>query len=211
MKVWHLPRFFRIAVLFALGVGLAGCASAPAWQQPYALQSAAAPVAAHAAPRAGVLRLEAVAAPSWLAAPELLYRLQYADPQALYPYNNARWAAAPGQMLASLLVQRLQQQGDWRAVLGPGQAGRPELLLQLGLQNFVIDYSSAQQGEAQIACTATLLRAKDYRVLAQKSFVVHAALPKPGPAGGAAAMNAAAQQMVDQISAWAAQQSPAGA
>ncbi|WP_308387898.1 ABC-type transport auxiliary lipoprotein family protein [Acidithiobacillus sp. AMEEHan] len=201
-------RVLASSALAAVGLALAACASAPAWQQPYALTAVphSQPTGQH---QAGVLRLEAVTAPSWLAGEEYLYRLQYADPQALRPYNDARWAAAPGQMLTLLLSQRLRQQGTWRAVLGPAQAGHPELLLQLGLQDFSVHYVSATAGEAQISCTATLLAAQGYRVLAQKSFAVQAPLPRVGPAGGAMAMNRAAQDLVTQIGAWAAQHSPA--
>ncbi|MDD3760061.1 MAG: ABC-type transport auxiliary lipoprotein family protein [Acidithiobacillus sp.] len=201
-------RVFVGSALASTSLALAACASAPAWQQPYALTAApdTQPVRQH---QAGVLRLEAVTAPSWLAGEEYLYRLQYASPQALRPYNDARWAAAPGQMLTLLLSQRLRQQGDWRAVLGPAQAGRPALLLQLGLQDFTVHYSNATAGEAQISCTATLLAARGYRVLAQKSFAVQAPLPSTGPAAGATAMNRAAQELVAQIGDWAAQHSPA--
>ena len=202
-------RPLSTAALAAASLALAACASAPAWEQPYTLNAAQLTHGVVVAQsRAGVLRLEAVTAPSWLAGEQYLYRLQYANPQALRPYRGARWASAPGQMLTTLLSQRLRQQGDWRAVLGPSQAGHPALLLQLGLQNFTVDFSSATTGMAQISCTATLLEAQGYHVLAQQSFTAQAPLQVIGPAGGAAAMNQAAQDLVMQIGGWAARHSP---
>ncbi|MEY2342678.1 ABC-type transport auxiliary lipoprotein family protein [Acidithiobacillus sp. IBUN Pt1247-S3] len=206
--VWWRP--LSIAALGTVSLALAACASAPAWEQPYTLNAAQVSQRAAQA-RSGVLRLEAVTAPSWLAGEQVLYRLQYSDPQALRPYNGARWAAAPGQMLGMLLSEHLDQQGDWRAVLGPTQAGHPALLLQLSLQNFTVDFSSATAGTAQISCTATLLEAQGYHVLAQQTFAAQAPLRVVGPAGGATAMNQAAQQLVAEIGDWAARHSPARA
>ena len=211
MKILRkLQPVLRLAILGTVTLGLSACASAPAWQQPYTLNRPA-PTTVATVARAGVLRLEAVTAPSWLGDEQLLYRLQYANPLAVRPYDNARWAAAPGQMLAMLLSERLRQQGTWRAVLGPSQAGRPALLLQLGLHDFVVDYSSTSAGKAQISCTATLLEAKSYTVLAQRNFASDAPLQRVGPEGGAAAMNVAAQRLVGEIAAWAAQHSPSDA
>ncbi len=199
----------RLPILLLLSLSLVGCARPAAWQQSYVLRAPASmgsPARPPATP-AGVLRLASVLAPNWLMSTDYVYRLNYTDPEALLPYPKVRWAATPGQMLGDLLLQCLREQEAWQAVLNADQSGRPDLLLQLNLQRFQLDYSAPNAGQAQIQATATLVQNGSFRVLAQQEFQSSVPLRQMGPAGGAAAMSTAAQDLTSEVAQWAAQKS----
>ena len=64
------------------------------------------------------LALDEVQSSAALDSTAVLYRLAYADAQALRPYAQARWSMAPAQLLRQRLREHL---GLRRAVLNPGE------------------------------------------------------------------------------------------
>jgi cholesterol transport system auxiliary component len=159
----------------------------------------------------------------------VLYRLTYADAQALKPYTLARWSMPPAQ----LIDQRLREQlGLRRAVLGtgelmatppPGAAPRPQhrhgainrhchtaLNLRLELEEFSQLFEAQDQSKAMPAATACHADAAQRRLATAcwgnaVSCVQKLAAATPDAAGGVRALAAAADQAIRDIERWLAQ------
>jgi len=199
-------RSGRLLAVLGLGLALSACAGAPAaYEQAYSVVPTAAPTpptrpATQVLP---VLQVAEVEAPAWLDSSRYLYRLDYRDPEALRYYGQARWAAAPAQMLRAAAVAALERSGDWQAVLTRGEA-QGRFRLELRLQSFALEFSGPEQGDADLSFTATLVDARGFTVLAQRAFQQRVALPQIGPQGGAAAMAKATAASMAELSSWAA-------
>jgi cholesterol transport system auxiliary component len=181
-------------------------------QQPISNRMAALPPLELSAPRANAA----------LSGQAVLYRLTYADAQALKPYTLARWSMPPAQ----LIDQRLREQlGQRRAVLGTGElmptptarrgasaaaAMAPStstatpMNLRLELEEFSQLFDTPEQSHALLRLRATLTRrsAAGDSLLAQRSFVVQLAAATPDAAGGVRALAAAADQAISDIERW---------
>ena len=171
------------------------------------------------------LEVSAPRANAALSGQAVLYRLTYADAQALKPYTLARWSMPPAQ----LIDQRLREQlGLRRAVLGTGElmptpaarraasaaAGTAALApsvstavpmnLRLELEEFSQLFDTPEQSHALLRLRATLTRrsAGGDTLLAQRSFVVQLAAATADAAGGVRALAAAADQAVSEIERW---------
>ncbi|MCY0871916.1 MULTISPECIES: ABC-type transport auxiliary lipoprotein family protein [Acidithiobacillus] len=197
----------RVVGAVLLTLTLSACAGSPAlYQQAYSVV----PVAAYATPTSRpetqvlpVLQVAEVEAPAWLDSSHYLYRLDYRDPEALRYYGDARWAAAPAQMLRAAAVTSLEQSGDWQAVLTRGEA-KKRFRLELRLQNFMLNFSGPDSGQAELAYTATLVDTQSFSVVAQREFLQRVPLRQIGPQGGAAAMAEATAASMAQLRSWAA-------
>ncbi|MGC9239586.1 MAG: ABC-type transport auxiliary lipoprotein family protein [Acidithiobacillus sp.] len=196
----------RLLTMTLLSLALSACAGGPAvYEQAYSVLPAAASAPTSRPPTQvlPVLQVAEVEAPAWLDSSRYLYRLDYRDPEALRYYGQARWAAAPAQMLRAAAVTTLEQSGDWQAVLTRGDAQK-RFRLELRLQNFVLNFSGPDRGEAELAYTATLVDARSYAVVAQREFLQRVPLKQIGPQGGAAAMTQATATSMAELRSWAA-------
>jgi len=150
----------------------------------------------------------------------VLYRLGYADAQALKPYALARWSMPPAQLLGQRLREHLSRQ---RAVVSPGEIiglrpasgaasapqtrAEPLLNLRLELEEFSQWFETPDQSSAllRLRATLTLRSAAGESLLAQRSFVVQQPAPSPDANGAVRALASAADQAVQHIEAWLAQ------
>lgn len=208
MRIVRMPRLRGAARLGFLGTAflLGGCATATPWQVPYNISvlHSSAPVEAQKAPHNAhaVLQMASVSAPSWLDTNAYQYHLLYQNPQMLLSYRDARWVGTPAEMLDMRLLQHLQQSQHWKAVLSGQSSGAAQYVLRLHLNNFVVNFTAPQAGQALIAGTATLLNAHNYQVIAQHAFQESVPLKTASAAGGAAAMTQASSHFVGAVSAW---------
>lgn len=180
------------------------------------------------------LEVSAPRANAALAGQAVLYRLAYADEQALKPYTLARWSMPPAQ----LIDQRLREQlGLRRAVLGTGElmaataprrgisagasaavaaapAGSPAALnLRLELEEFSQLFEAQDQSTGLLRLRATLMRRSPAgdTLLGQRTFIVQKPAATADAAGGVRALAAAADQAVSDIEGWLAQVQAGGA
>lgn len=180
------------------------------------------------------LEVSAPRANAALAGQAVLYRLAYADAQALKPYTLARWSMPPAQ----LIDQRLREQlGLRRAVLGTGElmaataarrgasagassaisapsAGSPAALnLRLELEEFSQLFEAQDQSTGLLRLRATLMRRSPAgdTLLGQRTFIVQKPAATADAAGGVRALAAAADQAVSDIEGWLAQVQAGGA
>lgn len=213
-KIAFSALYKRARVLFVLFfLGFSGCslprqASAPVvfdfgpgTRQPApALRLAPLPPLEVSAPRASTA----------LAGQAVLYRLAYADAQALKAYTLARWSMPPAQLIDLRLRGHL---GLRRAVVGTGELlqttpqsteAPPPLNLRLELEEFSQVFDTPEQSSGLLRLRATLTRrgARGDSLLAQRSFVVQQPATSADAAGGARALAAAADQAIVEIEQW---------
>ena len=132
----------------------------------------------------------------------MLYRIAFANPQALSPYASARWSMAPAQ----LLRQRLRDQlGQNRVVLtGYEAAPASAWLVRTELDEFAQVFESANQSQGQIRLRATVTQAgvQGEKLLGQRSFVVQRPAATADAPGGARALAQAADALAQELDQW---------
>ncbi len=209
-----LPRPASSPVVVDFGPGLLPAASPPG--QP------ALPPVEISLPQAG----------GALAGVAVLYRLGYADAQALQSYTLTRWSMLPAQLIDQRLRQHLSQQ---RPVLSTGEllpAGLPQrataaasraaataapppatalLNLRITLEEFSQWFATPSQSSGLLRLRATLMLrgAGGDTLLAQRNFVVQQPAPSPDASGGVRALTAAADLAISDIAQWLVQVAPA--
>lgn len=191
----------RAALLLSLA--LAGCTVLPQPRPPQSLYDFGAPAAWNSPHLSASLAIARVAAPDWLESPTLQYRLAYRDALRYQGYAGSRWVASPPQLLTERLRQAAAQASS-RGAVREGEGVKADYLLRVELEEFSQVFDSPQASRGVVRARASLVR--EGRVLAaQKGFAVEKPAATPDAAGGAQALAAAADQLVLEVLAWAAQ------
>ena len=221
---------FLVPVLLSavLSVGFSGCAALP--DKPVratvydfgpgalATQTAQTASPTHriaSSPGLAALALDEVQSSPALDSTAVLYRLAYADAQALRPYAQARWSMAPAQLLRQRLREHL---GLRRAVLNAGEGSAPAaggassataspsapILLRIELEEFsqLFESPTASTGLLRLRATAVQASAQGERLLGQRSFIVQRPAPSADAAGGVRALTAATDAVVEEVDQW---------
>ena len=134
----------------------------------------------------------------------VLYRLAYADVQALRPYAQARWSMPPAQ----LLRQRLREQlGQGRVVLSSAEGSLPganpwQLRVELEefSQLFEAPYTSA--GLVRLRATVVQTTPLGEKLVGQRLVIVQRAAPSADAPGGVRALAAASDAAVLELEQW---------
>ena len=172
--------------------------------------------------------LDEVQASAALDSTAVLYRLAYADAQALKPYAQARWSMTPAQLLRQRLREHL---GLRRAVLNSGEGSAPgtpsatgangaataspttnmatspaatPILLRVELEEFsqLFDSATASTGLLRLRATAVQASSRGEKLLGQRSIIVQRPAPSADAAGGVRALTAATDAAVEEIDQW---------
>jgi len=229
IATYALPERAR-ALFLIFFVGLVGCtlprpASTPVVYDfgPGALQPASAAGTALAP-----IEISTLQASSALAGGAVLYRLSYADAQALQPYTLARWSMPPAQLIdqrlrAHLSLRRpvlttgelLQAKAPQRSASMPPPTdwqaqpplAQPLLNLRLTLEEFSQLFASPSQssGLLRLRATLTLRQPSHDTLLAQRSFIVQHSASAADASAGVRALTAATDQAIGEIEQWLAQ------
>lgn len=131
-----------------------------------------------------------VQAASWLAGPEMHYRLAYAEPLRRLAYQESRWAAPPAELVSTLLARRLGG--------GHGSGCR----IYATLDEFEQRFDDARASRVALELRATLASARGGDALAQRVFRIDRPAASPDARGGAAAARDAALALADELAAW---------
>ena len=148
----------------------------------------------------------------------VLYRLAYTDARQLRPYQQARWAMPPAQLVQQALRTQL---GERRAVLsaddalaaaregvaGSSAPGSLPTVLRAELEEFSQVFSSARASSALVRLRATLVEptADGEKLLGQRLFTVQAPAPSADAAGGTRALADATAQAAQAVAQWVEQ------
>lgn len=175
------------------------------------LSASVAPAAAEQAPLPP-LALPALTAPPALESPAMLYRLAYKGETAQpRPYAQSRWSMPPADLLGQRLRAALAAS---RPVVGEDE-GLAALELRVHLDEFSQIFDSAEQSQARIQLRATLIdlhaARPEQRLRAQRSFSAQRPAPSADAAGGAQAMQQAADALIAELIEWLASVPPAPA
>lgn len=146
------------------------------------------------------LSMAEINAPAWLDSQLMYFRLSYANRQQTRPYANSRWSMPPAQLFGQRLKARIAQAGGMVLSATDGAAGLP--LLRLDVDDMMQNFDAASHSTAQLSLRASVLSGRN--LIAQKTFSRQAVAPSADAAGGAAALAAASDALIDDMLFWLA-------
>lgn len=223
-------RLVSAAAVFGL-VFLAGCSALPTPpERPVVYDFGPGMLAVPPVPAAGTPQEAAAARLPTLALADVqsvgrsdnstavLYRLAYTDARQLRPYQLARWALPPAQLVQQALRTQL---GERRAVLSAGDAlsaaregagsstsaGSLPTLLRVELEEFSQVFSSATASTGLVRLRATLVEptADGDKLRGQRLFTAQVPASGADAAGGTRALADATAQVAQGVSQWVEQ------
>ena len=109
-----------------------------------------------------------------------------------------QWAAAPSEMLQSLMVQSLRKTGYFDAVLSPPTLGSYEFLLVTQLVELKQIFYRQKSG-VSLVIHAQLINARNGQIIAEKDFSDYEMAPYRTPYGGVIAANRATSKFLNQM------------
>lgn len=155
------------------------------------------PAASHSGPSAIVV--DETQAPAWLDTGEILYRLDYSDPQQLRAYATARWTTPPSRLIEHRLKLRLAQQKTL-IMNETDDENRATPRLRLELVDFSQTFANANQSEVRVMIRASIFAHR--ALIAQRQFESTVVCPQANAQGGVKALSQATDQVLDEIFPW---------
>ncbi len=146
------------------------------------------------------ISLADISIPAALESNAMLYRLQYDNAQQLKAYALNRWSMPPAQLLAQRLKAGFTAQGADILAATDGAANLP--ILRMELDEFSQIFTSPSQSHAQLNLRASIIKAN--KLVAQKSFQQQMSAGTADGAGGAKAMQQAADACIAELHNWVA-------
>ncbi len=207
IDTWAFARFISI---FLATAALGACAlpSPPTRATVYDFgPGAVVSVPTNRMARLSPIALAEVEASSALDSTAVLYRLAYADAQALQPYAQARWSMAPAQLVRQRLREHLSTR---RAVLNSGEGSvidgvkTSPWLLRIELEEFSQLFESATVSTGLLRLRATVVQATPLgeKLIGQRAVIVQRPAPTADAAGGVRALTAATDAAVLELDQW---------
>ena len=141
--------------------------------------------------------------------PALLYRLAYAEVQALRPYAHARWSTPPAQ----LVRQRLREQLSLRRPVFNARDGvainrsagavlPPRLRLELEEFSHLFTAPDTSVGVIRLRATLVEVTPAGEKLIGQRSVVVQRPAPTADAPGGVRALTAATDAAIEELDQW---------
>ncbi len=140
-----------------------------------------------------------VQAASWLAGPDMYFRLTYAEPLQRRSYSESRWAAPPAELLEAFLKRRI--------LSGQPESGAVGCRLLLALDELEQRFDAPQGSRVALEVRVQLLAARGGETLSGRSFLVQKPAAAPDARGGAAAARDAVHTLTVDIEGWLAEMS----
>ncbi len=134
----------------------------------------------------------------------VLYRLAYADVQALRPYAQARWSMPPAQLLRQRLREHL---GQGRVVLSSAEGSLPGAnpwQLRVELEEFSQLFEAPNTSAGLVRLRATVVQAAPLgeKLVGQRLVIVQRAASSADAPGGVRALAAASDAAVLELEQW---------
>lgn len=137
----------------------------------------------------------AIHSPAWMQTAAMQYKLSYAEPARRYSYTNARWVAAPPDLLDAAVRRGLVWPARWSACRMP-----------LELDEFVQLFVAEERSVAVIELRGRLQGAAG-KVLGEQAWSVRELSAIADAAGGALAHARATRRLLTEMNAWLSRQS----
>jgi cholesterol transport system auxiliary component len=182
----------KTPIMFLVALLLAGCASSnklPIETYDFGIAATA------AVPPGQDVFVAEVHAAEWLSTTDMLYRLEYRNPQLLTPYSASRWAGTPAAMLTIRLRQSV---GNATSARGR----HAKCGLTLFLSEFSQVFAAEHDSRAILHMRATLTDAATTERALVREFRIERPAPTPNAAGEAAAFADIATSVTDELNAW---------
>ena len=195
------PAFLRSAALALLAsMTLASCASGNHSLSLFDLgpirnQAAIQTATTNAPPSISLATIEA---PAWLDSQSMFYRLDYAQQLQPRAYASSQWTMPPSQLLAQRLKNTLTRAGGVVVPAADGAVNLP--VLRVELVEFSQHFNSADDSTGEVAIRASLYDGRMLR--AQQTFTHQAPATSANAEGGAAALSAASDAVLQDLRTW---------
>jgi cholesterol transport system auxiliary component len=122
-------------------------------------------------------------------------------PYELEHYAVNQWADTPARMITTLMVQKLDRTGIWRAVVPLPSSVRGDY--RLDAHGFALRQEFLQQpSRVRVTVHAQLVDVKESRVVGARTFEAMENAPSEDAYGGVVAANRAVAGLLDRIAAW---------
>jgi len=137
---------------------------------------------------------------AWLDNNAMFYRLLYVNDQQPRAYSQNRWVMPPAQLFGQRLKARIAAAGGVAAAASDA----PENLSQLRIEadEFTHVFDAPDKSRGQVAMRVSVYNGR--MLIAQKSFLSQAAAPSHDASGGAKALAAASDIVINDMIAWLA-------
>jgi cholesterol transport system auxiliary component len=122
-------------------------------------------------------------------------------------FARNRWADAPAQMLAPLIVQAVEQAAGFRAVVRGRSPAAADLRLDTELVRLQQDFA-VQPSRVELTLRAQLIDLRSRRVLAAREFDAVEPAPSDDPYGGVTAANRALARLLGELASFCAERAP---
>jgi cholesterol transport system auxiliary component len=194
-----------IKFLNALGISLiattlVACAGAPAKvpvQFGFTPLAASEPVAPL---KRSPIALSEISAAPMLDSDQIMYRLEYDNPQILRSYAQHRWTTSPARLVTQRLKARAAQVGFQLVSTKDGVAHAQ--VLRIELDDFSHVFKSPQQSTAQVTLRASVINGR--LLLAQRSFSRSVPAASADAPSGAKALQDATDAVINEMLEWIA-------
>ncbi len=190
------PWLLLPVTLLLAGCALLGAHASAEQEHVWLLEPDAGPTAAPAAAGAcPVLRVGAPRAAPGYGTSAMAYRQ---DPLRLEYFVHHRWADAPAQMLAPVLVGALERSGRFQAVLGVDVRASAGLLLET--DDLRLEQLFAKSGsQVRLSARVSLVDLAHQRVLGTRELAVTEPAAAASPEAGVAAAHRALARFLDEL------------
>ncbi|MGH8145328.1 MAG: ABC-type transport auxiliary lipoprotein family protein [Rhodanobacteraceae bacterium] len=149
-----------------------------------------------------ILQITRITVPSWLAGTAMYYRLDYQGDHRAATYAHSDWIAPPATLLESIIQNTTAANGNWHAVIGPGNPAKADASLRLQLDDFSQAFSQPRDSAGVIDATATLIDNHDDSVISQQHWHIEVAAPTADAQGGVKALGKASRQLANDLQRW---------
>jgi cholesterol transport system auxiliary component len=137
---------------------------------------------------------------AWLDTPRMFYRLLYSNDQEPRAYTQHRWVTQPAQLFGQRLKARIAQAGGVAAPAAEGAINLP--IVRIEADDFTHVFESPDKSYGSISVRVSVYQSR--AVVAHKSFTARALAPSNDATGGAKALAAASDTLINDIMAWLA-------
>jgi len=144
-----------------------------------------------------------VTAPGWLDSPGISYRLAYDNEARTRIYALSRWVAPPASLVTQELRTAVSAATRDRLVLPQDGVGA-DWVLRVELEAFSQVFDTPDRSRALVRMRATLIRASERQVVAQRTFASELPIATADAPSGAKALAQGAENVVNAIVAWTA-------
>lgn len=124
-------------------------------------------------------------------------------------YQDARWSSPAPMLLRDHLLDALQRDGRFAALVSDESPLHTDLLLDGDLRAFQVEYLDGKP-IARLIVDLRLAETAGQRILANRRFALEAPLRGEDPAAAVRALGAVAEELAQQVARWLADATPAG-